>query len=141
MLIAWNIEDMTERWEIELSNSDSDVFTSLAYCNLHKLYALGTASGKVFLMNEKNTSDIELAYKGTGKITSLNFSESSKFLAIGLEEATGVVYNMNDKRFFRCREGHEEGLATFTIFNREETHLISLGSDGFANVYLFDSQC
>ena len=57
----------------------------MAYSNVYKVFALGTQSGKVVFVNESNTSEIELGYRGTGPITSLTFTESNKLLAIGLE--------------------------------------------------------
>ena len=128
---------MTDRKQIELANPDSEIFTALNYSPKHKIFALGTQSGKVLLAEEDDLTQQQLVYRGSGKVLSLEFSQDDCYLVIALEEASAVIYSFENKKFVRCRSGYQVALTSYAVMNRLASHLLSIDSEGYLAVYRF----
>lgn len=83
LILMWNIEDMTSKSQIEINNPNKETFTCFDYCQQDGVFVVGTESGKVLLIQQNNTLDFRLIYRGNYKITSLKYSPTYRFLAIG----------------------------------------------------------
>lgn len=98
---------------------------------------MGTRSGKVFILNINNPEIKEIVYRGSGSIVNLQFSKTGKFLAIASEESEAVVYSREKRAFNRCKKGHD-GILTGVFMTSDEQYLLSMGSDGYLNIYNID---
>lgn len=78
----WDINDMTSRQSIELSNPNSENFTCIEYNYSQRVFVLGTQSGTVYKVNENDTSTSQIIYKSKRSIASLKYSLNYNYLAI-----------------------------------------------------------